>query len=159
MRKTSALIWAILFLFVTVPGPAAEPQAANPDAAKPQSAQPKTAKSRPKKWQSAKHQAAKLQAAKADPVIPPPVKVENPASIFESPLPPVEQGPIDKIVFARLSSLGIRPALCSDAVFVRRAYLDVIGTLPTAEEAREFIADPRYEEQAPTVDRPSPGAG
>ena len=31
---------------------------------------------------------------------------------------------------------------CSDAVFVRRAYLDVIGTLPTAQEAREFIEDP-----------------
>ena len=32
--------------------------------------------------------------------------------------------------------------LCSDAVFVRRVYLDVIGTLPTAKEAREFIQDP-----------------
>ena len=29
--------------------------------------------------------------------------------------------------------------LCSDAVFVRRAHLDVIGTLPTAQEARDFI--------------------
>jgi hypothetical protein len=38
--------------------------------------------------------------------------------------------------------LDIQPVLCSDAVFVRRAYLDVIGTLPTAEEAREFIRDP-----------------
>ena len=34
------------------------------------------------------------------------------------------------------------PCLCSDAVFVRRAYLDVIGTLPTAKEARDFIQDP-----------------
>ena len=32
--------------------------------------------------------------------------------------------------------------LCSDAVFVRRAYLDVLGTLPTAKEARDFIQDP-----------------
>ena len=32
--------------------------------------------------------------------------------------------------------------LCSDAVFVRRVYLDVIGTLPTAKEASEFIQDP-----------------
>ena len=48
---------------------------------------------------------------------------------------------IDSIVFAWLSSLGHRPALCSDAVFVRRVYLDVLGTLPTAREAREFIQD------------------
>ena len=52
------------------------------------------------------------------------------------------EGQIDKLVMARLAPLGIQPALCSDAVFVRRAYLDVIGTLPTAKEAREFIADP-----------------
>jgi hypothetical protein len=37
--------------------------------------------------------------------------------------------------------LDIQPVLCSDAVFVRRVYLDVIGTLPTAKEAREFIQD------------------
>lgn len=49
---------------------------------------------------------------------------------------------IDKLVLARLSSLHIEPALCSDAVFVRRVYLDVIGMLPTAREAREFINDP-----------------
>jgi hypothetical protein len=52
------------------------------------------------------------------------------------------EGQIDKLVMARLSPLGIQPALCSDAVFVRRVYLDVIGTLPTAQEVREFIADP-----------------
>jgi hypothetical protein len=38
--------------------------------------------------------------------------------------------------------LGLQPALCSDGVFVRRAYLDVIGTLPSAQEARDFIQDP-----------------
>lgn len=64
------------------------------------------------------------------------------ANVFESPIPPTPGGQIDKIVFAKLSTLGIQPVLCSDAVFVRRAYLDVIGTLPTAEEAREFIANP-----------------
>jgi len=63
-------------------------------------------------------------------------------NVFESPVPPTPANEIDRIVFAKLSSLGIRPVLCSDAVFVRRAYLDVIGTLPTAAEAREFIRDP-----------------
>jgi hypothetical protein len=46
---------------------------------------------------------------------------------------------IDKAVLPRLNRLGVKPRLCSDAVFVRRAYLDVTGTLPTAEEARRFI--------------------
>ena len=62
--------------------------------------------------------------------------------VFESPVVPAPESQIDKLVLARLSALGIQPALCSDAVFVRRAYLDVIGTLPTAKEAREFIQDP-----------------
>jgi hypothetical protein len=63
-------------------------------------------------------------------------------NVFESPAPPAPVNRLDEIVFAKLSSLDIRPVLCSDAVFVRRAYLDVIGTLPTAKEAREFIQDP-----------------
>jgi len=62
--------------------------------------------------------------------------------LYESPTPAPPANQIDKIVFARLASLNLKPALCSDAVFVRRVYLDVIGTLPTAEEAREFIQDP-----------------
>ena len=46
------------------------------------------------------------------------------------------------MVFARLKELKIQPArLCSDGVFVRRVYLDVIGYLPTAEQARAFLDD------------------
>ena len=62
--------------------------------------------------------------------------------IFESSASVTPEGQIDKLVMAKLARLGIQPALCSDAVFVRRVYLDVIGTLPTAKEARDFIADP-----------------
>lgn len=51
-------------------------------------------------------------------------------------------GAIDRLVFQRLAALGIRPAApCSDAVFVRRVFLDTIGTLPTAAETRAFLAD------------------
>src|ERR1035438_9140341 len=67
---------------------------------------------------------------------------ETGPGIFESSAAVTPEGQIDKLVMARLSPLGIQPALCSDAVFVRRASLDVIGTLPTAKEAPEFIADP-----------------
>jgi hypothetical protein len=63
-------------------------------------------------------------------------------NVFESPTPPAPANQIDRIVFAKLSSLKIQPVLCSDAVFVRRIYLDVIGTLPTAKEAGDFIQDP-----------------
>jgi hypothetical protein len=63
-------------------------------------------------------------------------------NVFESPAAPVPESRLDKLVFARLARLDIHPVLCSDAVFVRRAYLDVIGTLPTAKEARDFIQDP-----------------
>jgi len=61
---------------------------------------------------------------------------------FESPAEAVPRGRIDELVFARLKELGIAPAhLCSDEVFVRRVYLDVLGTLPTAQEARRFLTD------------------
>ena len=63
-------------------------------------------------------------------------------AVFESDTPATPAGELDELVFARLSSVGIQPVLCSDAAFVRRAYLDVIGTLPTADEARAFIDDP-----------------
>jgi hypothetical protein len=49
---------------------------------------------------------------------------------------------IDELVFAKLDQCKVQPAaVCSDGVFVRRAYLDVIGTLPSGFEAREFILD------------------
>src|ERR1019366_3890371 len=51
---------------------------------------------------------------------------------FESAAPLSAQSPIDARVFDRLKRLDIPPAnLSSDAVFLRRAFLDVIGTLPT----------------------------
>ena len=47
---------------------------------------------------------------------------------------------LDRLVFAKLDELGIPPSdVCSDEVFLRRVYLDVIGTLPTVPEARKFL--------------------
>jgi len=49
-------------------------------------------------------------------------------------------GEIDKLVLAPLERLHLQPArICSDAVFVRRAFLDTIGTIPTAPEASDFL--------------------
>jgi hypothetical protein len=73
---------------------------------------------------------------------------------FESRIELTAQGKIDELVFGRLKQLKIEPArVCSDAVFVRRVFLDVIGTLPTAQEAREFIADKDPEKRAKLIDR------
>jgi hypothetical protein len=61
---------------------------------------------------------------------------------------------IDRLVLEQLNQQGIQPAnLCSDAVFVRRVYLDAIGTLPTAAEARTFIVDRAPGKRAALVDR------
>jgi hypothetical protein len=50
------------------------------------------------------------------------------------------QGRIDEIVFSHLSKAGVAPAaLSSDEVFLRRVYLDTIGTLPTAQQAATFL--------------------
>jgi len=61
---------------------------------------------------------------------------------------------IDELVHAKLRMLNINPSpLVEDRVFVRRAYLDAIGLLPTAEEAREFIADPSPSKRERLIDQ------
>lgn len=74
--------------------------------------------------------------------------------VFESRNQPTPTTKIDALVFAHWKQLGIPPAnLCSDAVFVRRVYLDTIGTLPSADEAAEFLASPDPAKRAALVDR------
>ena len=75
------------------------------------------------------------------------------ANLMESSDPPKPANRIDEIIFAKLKSLGIEPALCSDAVFVRRAFLDLTGKLPTAEEAKAFIQDSDQNKRVALIDR------
>jgi hypothetical protein len=49
---------------------------------------------------------------------------------------------IDTLIIRSFRKKGIEPAnLCSDAAFIRRVYLDVIGTLPEPKEVRQFLKD------------------
>jgi hypothetical protein len=76
------------------------------------------------------------------------------AGPFELALPARPTGRIDQLVFTQLAALGIEPAApCSDAVFVRRVFLDVIGTLPTATEAKQFIQDRNPNKRRALIDR------
>jgi hypothetical protein len=60
---------------------------------------------------------------------------------------------IDPLVSAKLRKLNVVPSeLCDDSEYLRRVYLDVIGTLPTADEARRFLADTRADRRAKLVD-------
>ncbi len=82
---------------------------------------------------------------------PAPRSAEHP---FEESAPAVAQNHIDELVFERLDALGLNPPpRCSDAVFIRRAYLDIIGTLPTAAEAREFLRSTDPNRRNDLIDR------
>lgn len=60
---------------------------------------------------------------------------------------------IDGICLAQLKRLGIPPSpLCTDSAFIRRLFLDVIGRLPTPDEARAFLADKRPDRRARLID-------
>lgn len=78
--------------------------------------------------------------------------VSVPAAVIASPTPnplferaefATPRTAIDELCEADWRRHNLQPAPpCSDAVFVRRVHLDVIGTLPTATETRRFLADP-----------------
>lgn len=60
---------------------------------------------------------------------------------------------IDRHVNAHLKKLNLRPSeVCDDATFLRRAHLDIIGTLPTAAETRRFLADESSDKRSQLVD-------
>jgi hypothetical protein len=60
---------------------------------------------------------------------------------------------IDPLVDAKLKKLRIVPSPgVDDAEFARRVYLDVIGTLPTVDEVRKFLADKQPDKRSRLVD-------
>jgi hypothetical protein len=64
-----------------------------------------------------------------------------------------ENNYVDKLINEKLKKLRVAPSeLCSDEVFLRRAYLDVIGLLPTAEEYNRFCSSEEKDKRSALVD-------
>lgn len=61
---------------------------------------------------------------------------------------------IDELVLKKLVALRIPPSpRCTDQEFIRRAFLDCVGALPSAEEVTAFVADRSADKRARLVDR------
>jgi hypothetical protein len=67
---------------------------------------------------------------------------------------PPENNYVDRHVFAKLKLMSIPPSgLCTDQEFIRRAFLDVCGILPTPAEVRAFTASTDRDKRAKLIDR------
>src|ERR1051326_1410705 len=83
------------------------------------------------------------------------------ASLPKAEGPPTLKGsvsnPIDQFIIAKWEKDGLKeaqnpPPVCSDPVFLRRVYLDIIGVIPTAAEAQKFLADKSPDKRTKLVD-------
>jgi hypothetical protein len=73
---------------------------------------------------------------------------------YESVTWSVPETELDRLVLAKLAEQGIEPAHpCSDAVFFRRVYVDVIGTIPDAKDTYAFLEDKRPNKRAELIDK------
>ncbi|HEV7867032.1 MAG TPA: DUF1549 and DUF1553 domain-containing protein, partial [Chthoniobacteraceae bacterium] len=60
---------------------------------------------------------------------------------------------VDQLVDQKLQNLRITPSgLCNDETFLRRAFIDITGTLPTGDEVLKFVADTDPAKRAKTID-------
>ncbi|MBS0201891.1 MAG: DUF1549 domain-containing protein [Planctomycetes bacterium] len=77
----------------------------------------------------------------------------DPAPDSVYPLLP-KQNFIDGLVWDKLKTLGITPSEpAADHTFLRRAFLDIIGRGPTADEARSFLDDSAPNKRELLIDR------
>jgi hypothetical protein len=89
------------------------------------------------------------------------VRFEGQAKVFRATLPyapaPAEEPPawnyIDEKLRSRWKELGLAPSpLADDAEFLRRLFLDALGTLPTPDEIKRFLADDRPDKRNRIID-------
>jgi len=79
---------------------------------------------------------------------------ENFNQVYEQKDWTIPENGIDRYVFSNLNKLGITPAFqCSDYVFIRRVYLDIVGTIPEPEEVKNFINDKNPEKRKILIDK------
>jgi hypothetical protein len=77
----------------------------------------------------------------------------EPREGFVWPNPP-ESNFVDTHVFNKLKQMSIAPSgMCEDFEFVRRAYLDCIGRMPTTEEAKAFLLDKNAKKREALIDK------
>lgn len=75
----------------------------------------------------------------------------NPAFVWSKPR---RENAIDAHIFSKLKTLRLNPSgVCSDEVFIRRAWLDLCGVIPPADEARAFVAEKARDKRARLIDR------
>jgi hypothetical protein len=68
--------------------------------------------------------------------------------------PPILAHKIDQILANRWAEAKVEPvARADDAEFLRRAYLDLTGRIPSVEETRSFLDDKAADKRAQLVDR------
>ncbi|MBI2806361.1 MAG: DUF1553 domain-containing protein [Planctomycetes bacterium] len=67
---------------------------------------------------------------------------------------PPESNYVDKYTFAKLKMLNILPSdICTDQEFIRRAYLDVCGVLPTPPEVTAFLTSKDANKRSKLIDQ------
>lgn len=61
---------------------------------------------------------------------------------------------IDEHIFVKLKTVRLNPGdLVGDALFLRRAHLDLLGRIPTPAEARAFLADTREGKRSELIEQ------
>lgn len=61
---------------------------------------------------------------------------------------------IDRAVFNKLNRMRVAPSeICTDQEFIRRAFLDTIGVLPTPDEVRAFLESPSPKKRDELIDK------
>jgi hypothetical protein len=66
---------------------------------------------------------------------------------------PVAKNFIDDLVFKKLKEIGMPPSqVASDATFIRRASIDIAGTLPTPDQVTAFVKDTSPDKRAELID-------
>jgi hypothetical protein len=81
-------------------------------------------------------------------------QVTLPFSRLDQPFDFAARNFIDEKLAAKWRDLGLTPSpLCTDEEFLRRLYLDAIGTLPTPEEVKAFLADRSPDKRSKAIEK------